>query len=91
MFLNGSWQNVTSPHVVEDQSLKSGVKVRAIDKAGNVREGNYVASAVPPRQSGLGDYLALVAIVLLLAGALIARYYLNKRRAAQSPTIDLRS
>lgn len=89
MVINGTWQKVTSPHVVDDQTLQSGIEVRAVDKAGNIRLGTYVPGAVPPRETSPSDYLALLAILFLLLGALLARYYLNKR--AKASTIDLRA
>lgn len=49
MMINGTWQRATSPHAVDDQTLRSGVEVRAIDKAGNVRLGTYVAGSAPHR------------------------------------------
>jgi len=89
MVINGTWQKVTSPHLIDDQTLSGGVEVRAMDKAGNIRLGTYVPGEVPARQTSFGDYMALAAILLILAIALIARHYLNKRQS--SPTIDLRS
>jgi hypothetical protein len=89
MVINGTWQKVTSPHLIDDQTLQSGIEVRAIDKAGNIRLGTYVPGSAPPRETGPEDYAALGLILLLLAAALIARYYLNKR--ARNTTVDLRT
>lgn len=85
---NGVWQPAKSPHVLADQSLKGGIEVRAIDKAGNIRLGNYAEGSVPPRVTGIEDYMSLIVLVILLAVALAARYMLNRRTSA---TIDLRS
>jgi hypothetical protein len=90
MVINGTWQEVSSPHVVDDQTLRTGVQVRAIDKAGNIRLGTYVPGSAPPRQGGSSDYLALLVIALILCAALVARHYLNKRSTAVSTTVDLR-
>jgi hypothetical protein len=89
MVKNGTWQRATSPQVVSDQSLSSGIEIRAIDKAGNIRLGSYVEGSAPRRVAGAGDYAALAIIVVILAAALLARHYLNRRKATD--TIDLRS
>jgi len=90
MVINGTWQRVTSPHLLDDQTLDGGVEVRAIDKAGNIRLGTFVPGSVPPREIPMGDYMALAAILIILLIALLARHYLNKRQQAGA-TIDLRS
>src|SRR5262249_44124515 len=59
MVINGTWQPVTSPHLLDDQTLQGGVEVRAIDKAGNIRLGTFVPGSVPPRETPMGDYAAL--------------------------------
>ncbi len=64
------WKRATSPYVLEDQSLNSVIRVRAIDKAGN----EYVASLVPDEsmrgvntdKAILYVLLAFSVIVLLL-------------------------
>jgi hypothetical protein len=89
MVINGTWQRVTSPRVIDERALSGGIEVRAIDKAGNVRLGTYVGGSVP--SSSFDDYLVLLIILVLLACALLARHYLNKRNAASQTTIDLRS
>lgn len=81
---NGSWVRAKSPHLLADQSLKSGVEVRAIDKAGNIRLGNYVAGQVPARANAFEEYTALIVILLILVLALAARYFLNKRKNESS-------
>jgi hypothetical protein len=88
MNVNGLWQKVTSPHIVEDSAVQSGLEVRAVDKAGNIRLGTYV-SGMPMRQATPSDFIALIVVLLLLAISLIVRHYMNKRNA--SATIDLRS
>ncbi len=91
MLIKGEWQTVTSPHEVDDEMLKSSVQIRAMDKAGNVRVGTYDPSQIPARQTPVGDYLALVGIILLLVLALVVRHYLNKKNSEVNPTIDLRT
>jgi len=51
IFERGSWQPVTSPHQLQRQSFLDGLQVRAIDKAGNIRMGNYTATSVPELQA----------------------------------------
>jgi hypothetical protein len=89
MVINGAWQRVTSPHVIDESTLRGGVEVRAIDKAGNVRLGTYVASAVPKQQAIPNDYMALLVILALFVIVLVARHFLNKKN--ETNTIDLRS
>lgn len=89
MVINGTWQNVTSPKVIDNQALSGGIEVRAIDKAGNIRLGTYIEGSVPPRQIAIEDYAALLVILLILGIALVARHFLNKRES--TPTVDLRS
>lgn len=70
IFERGGWKKITSPYVLNDQSLLGvgEVKIRAVDKAGNVREGLYTASSTPQRQYEAKDFLPLgIIIVLLLA------------------------
>ncbi len=85
---NGSWAKATSPHLLPDQSLRGGIEVRAIDKAGNIRLGTYVEGSAPARVSNFEDYTALIVILLVLAITLCAHYFLNKRK---KETIDLRA
>jgi len=89
MVINGTWQRVTSPHVINDQTLQSGIEVRAIDKAGNIRLGTYIEGSAPPRETSPEDYAALLIILALLVVALVGHRYLNKWKAKN--TIDLRS
>ena len=42
------WQRVESPYLLEDQSLRSIIKVRAVDKAGNERIAEYLP--LPPEK-----------------------------------------
>jgi len=40
------WKRAESPYLLEDQSLKSIIKVKAVDKAGNER----IAEYIPPKK-----------------------------------------
>lgn len=78
IFERGVWTNVTSPHELKDQSLKGGVQIKAIDKAGNERHGEYIEGSAPPRQYSSKEtlYSLLIAGVLML----IVVYELYRRR-----------
>ncbi len=66
----GVWQRVTSPHELRDQYLREGVQIKAIDKAGNERIGEFVEGSQAPRVPRELDYslLALALFALLLGG-----------------------
>jgi hypothetical protein len=76
------WVTAKSPYVLEDQSLNSTIRVRAIDKAGN----EYIAALIPEEsQRSLSTasiiQLALAGIaVLLLLSFLTWLWFWNKRR-----------
>lgn len=80
IFEKGGWSRVTSPHVLADQSLKGGVQVRAIDKAGNIRLGTYTESSVPPRQYSLKDLLTLVGALFFVAVIVVAFSFWHHRK-----------
>jgi len=71
--ITAPWQEETSPYVLNDQTLNSTIRVRAIDKAGN----QYVATFVPDPSLRtavwtVGDWLLLAGagllVLLLVAG-----------------------
>jgi len=70
----GKWVVVESPYILEDQELKSRIKVKAIDRAGNERL-EKVFSSYP-----LFSYakLALWVIIIIIVVRLI--YFLRKRK-----------
>ena len=90
IFEHGAWERVTSPHVLADQSLKSPIKVNAIDKAGNKRLGTYTPGTPPPRQYSLDDLLISIGVLFILVVALVGSMYLHQRRK-QSAVVDLRA
>jgi len=55
------WKRAESPYLLEDQSLKSIIKVRAVDKAGNER----IAEYLPPKKPF--PYWPII-LILILAG-----------------------
>ena len=58
----GGWKEAATPYVLEDQSLKGIIKVRAVDKAGNERIAEYGVKEPFPY---------LIIIVILVAGGII--------------------
>ncbi len=82
IFERGQWKTITSPYELRDQSLR-GIQVRAIDKAGNERLGDYVEGSAPPRQTPPPDYriFAFIGFVLLI-GASYSAYSRTKKRSS---------
>lgn len=80
------WVDARSPYILKDQTLRSLVRVKAIDKAGN----EYVATLLP-RNTGLlplewfGFGLAVFAVVSLIGFVIV--YVLRRRREKHSPTV----
>ncbi len=64
---NAPWTEARSPYVLEDQSLNSTIRVRAIDKAGN----EYVAVLVPDEASRTLPSELYVVAAAAVAGLLI--------------------
>ena len=65
IFEDGGWKRISSPYKLTDQSLTGPIKVKAIDKAGNERLGDYAEGKAPPRQYEFGDFIPLYIVVLL--------------------------
>ena len=64
--------------------------MKAIDKAGNERMGDYTEGSAPPSQApryDLATILALLALLVLLAGV---KLYMDRAKK-NATTIDLRS
>ena len=64
------WKKITMPYVLEDQGLKSIIRVKAIDKAGNTRLAEYI----PPEsmRSAVSKPLYMNKILLLsIVGAFV--------------------
>lgn len=77
------WVKARSPYVLEDQTLNSVIRVRAIDKAGN----EYIATLIPgedQRGIPLGYFVygagGIIMILLLLAMAFTGYKAFRKRR-----------
>lgn len=84
IFERGVWQETRSPHKLYDQSL-SDIQIRAIDKAGNIRMGEYVPGSAPPRL-GLELDFASVALALLALVAVGGIFIVFERRHGRGAT-----
>jgi len=86
------WEDVQSPYTLQDQSLNSIIRVRAIDKAGN----EYIATLIPDESlRTLSDeqfltYVLVAAGVVLFAAVSLVGYILirRKRKRALNQTED---
>lgn len=85
-----NWKIAEMPYVLEDQSLSSTIKVRAIDKAGNERYVEYVPPeelrAVPEKNNNV-FYLLLafgfvLVLVILLIIIIIRKSHAKKNKTA---------
>jgi hypothetical protein len=79
---NVSWVETRSPYVLEDQSLNSIIRVRAIDKAGN----EYIATLVPDadlRTLSFKLFLNYVLFVMLVLLAAVCAWFIARRRSLQ--------
>lgn len=83
----GGWRRITSPYMLADQSLLGvgDVVVRAVDKAGNTRQGNYSASSTPQRQFSPNDFVPflLFMIIVLLIG--IKMHIDQRKKQSEAP------
>jgi hypothetical protein len=60
------WKRAESPYVLQDQSLRTGVNVRAIDKAGNIRTAHVPALHPPAWYANLTNWFILASIIVIL-------------------------
>ncbi len=72
----GGWIVASSPYVLEDQSLKSRIKVKAIDKSGNERIVNYGDKTYFPV-----SVFAIPTLIVVLILVYIYVWYTRKIRA----------
>jgi hypothetical protein len=87
---NGGWKRITSPYELKDQSLRGGITVRAVDKAGNQRLGTYTEGSAPPRHYSLSDILISFGSLVLLFVLIGTYVYLHHRRS-RGAVVDLRA
>ncbi len=84
------WKRIQSPYVLPNQSLfgVGDVQVRAIDKAGNIRLGTFVASSTPQRQYSAADFMPFsILVLLLLLAAAIKRYVDHRHKITPTPPL----
>lgn len=79
------WTTIESPYVLKDQLLRSVIRVKAIDKAGNERIATYAPDAsliqINPIEIALYASLGVLAIVIaVLIGYFIVRFVRNRRK-----------
>jgi hypothetical protein len=60
------WKRAESPYLLEDQTLQSIIKVRAVDKAGNER----IAEYIPPKKITWKDLLPWIILILVGVGVI---------------------
>jgi len=85
------WVDARSPYTLQDQSLNSIIRVRAIDKAGN----EYIANLIPDESlrtlssEQLLTYILWAAgLVLLVVTGLVAFVLIKRRRRVTKETSD---
>jgi len=82
------WIQTTSPYVLKDQTLRSTVRVKAIDKAGN----EYIATLAPDgefeeaQKSEPLNYILFASIFIFVVVIGVAIFYVYKRRKRK--TVD---
>jgi hypothetical protein len=77
------WVTAKSPYVLDDQSLNSTIRVRALDKAGN----EYIATFIPEENKRTFSYentliigIGVAVALFVLLGAVLAVFLVRKRR-----------
>ena len=87
IFENGVWKRITSPYLLKNQSLLGvgAIQVRAIDKAGNTRMGDYSPALTPKRQLSFKDIVPflILAGILFLVGIKLYVDHRNIRHSRQ--------
>lgn len=77
------WQITESPYVLKDQSLKSNIKVKAVDKAGNERLAEFIPKAEARVGSNILKFWPLV--LLLIVMIIVLSWYLARRAKLRRP------
>lgn len=85
IFERGAWIQTRSPHKLYDQSL-SDIQIRAVDKAGNIRVGEYTQGSAPPRVGFEWDLASvLIALIILIVVGVTLVFF--ERRKYTTPSI----
>jgi hypothetical protein len=85
LFSPTAWTTAESPYLLTDQSLQSEIRVRAVDKTGNIREEKLAAKFGPPiyERSEFFGILALITVFVFVS--VIGRKKIwGKRRGGRS-------
>lgn len=86
------WIEAKSPYVLDDQSLNSTIRVRALDKAGN----EYIASFVPDETKRtvstdnmfiIGGLIGLLALLIGIGVVLTVLYRRRKKHVSAEPEL----
>ena len=85
VFEKGNWRRAESPYLLLDQSLLGEIKVRAVDKAGNERFGEYTAENAPPPVKKYSYWLVLLFFLVLLVFIRGLLYYSERGRNKKIP------
>jgi hypothetical protein len=85
IFESGAWKAVSSPYKLRNQSLKGGVQIKAIDKAGNERLGDYVEGSAPPRQAWPIAEYSLIGLFILALVVWFAFGFHRRREVTETP------
>lgn len=77
-----TWKSAKTPYLLEDQSLNSVVKVKAVDKAGNERVVDYVPprKETPVKQGFLVDNIFWIFSLLVIIVILFAIIFFRKKK-----------
>lgn len=75
------WRTITSPYVLRQQSLLAigPIEIRAVDKAGNVRVGEYTQEVLPPRQFSYSEFIPFGIFLLIVLLAALAKVYFDRK------------
>lgn len=87
--VDAPWTETRSPYVLKDQNLRSTIRVRAIDKAGNERIATLVADESLRRNFIILDVVLVLVIVLLLGAIGFVIWRTLKKRKGISKSSDI--
>jgi len=77
-----NWKVAEIPYLLEDQTLQSVIKVRAIDKAGNIRQVEFVPSEKSVKEKSITSRLSLfvLSLVVVIFLLFILIIFIKRRR-----------
>ncbi len=78
-FRKAKWRRVTSPYLLKDQEVRSLIKVRALDKAGNERIGEFVPENVRQAPFKTKSFFWTTAALVISALAAFFRIFILKK------------